>query len=296
MRRFDAEDIRRYYDRHTPVFLGRGQGRGTGSIHRAVWGPGAATRREAFHYVHGRIADLTRALSGPSGRPRLLDLGCGVGASLCHLATQLNIHGTGVTLSPVQRRIAETRIQDESLSDRVRCIDGDFNALPDDVTAIDVAYAIESFVHGASPDRFLAECHRVIRPGGLLVICDDFVRPDAPDASRKTIDRFREGWHINTLISRDELVAGAQSAGFDLDSVTDLTPWLEIHRVRDRLLAAPAIVFDHLCRSLQTLLRLDPPLIDRANQRFGHLLGGHALQTCLAKGWVSYDFVVFRRR
>ncbi|NOT26450.1 MAG: class I SAM-dependent methyltransferase [Acidobacteria bacterium] len=296
MPRFDAEDIRRYYDRHTPAFLSRGQGRGTGSIHRAVWGPGVTTRREAFHYVHDRIADLARSVSGTSGAAHLLDLGCGVGASLCYLATQLEIRGTGVTLSPVQRTIAEARIHDDGLSDRLRCIDGDFNALPPDVEAIDLAYAIESFVHGASPHRFFAECQRVVRPGGLLVICDDFMRAASSHESRRALDRFREGWHINTLISRDGLVELGQAAGFELDSATDLTPWLELYRARDRFLAMPANVFDWACRSLQPLLRLDPPLIDCANRRFGHLLGGHALQTCLARGWVGYDLVVFRRR
>ena len=296
MRRFDADDIRRYYDRHTPGFLSRGQGRGTGSIHRAVWGPGITTRRAAFHYVHDRIAALARSLPGTSGSPRLLDLGCGVSASLCYLATRLAIRGTGVTLSPVQREIAETRIRREGLSDRIRCIEGDFNALPDDVGTVDLAYAIESFVHGASPDRFFAECRRVIRPGGLLVVCDDFRRPSSDHQSSHAIQRFREGWHINTLISRDDLVRLSQSAGFELDSASDLTQWLEIHRVRDRLLGVPMNVFDRTCRALQPLLRLDPPVIDRANRRFGHLLGGQALQICLAQGWVGYDLAVLRRQ
>jgi SAM-dependent methyltransferase len=296
MRRFDAEDIRRYYDRHTPAFLSRGQGRGTGSIHRAVWGPGVTTRREAFHYVHDRIAELVRSVSGTSDSAHVLDLGCGIGASLCYLATQVGIRGTGVTLSPVQRAIAESRIRDEGLSDRLRCLDGDFNALPHDIQTVDLAYAIESFVHGTSPDRFFAECQRLVRPGGILVICDDFARASANHESRRALDRFREGWHINTLITRDGLVELGRQAGFELDSVADLSQWLELHRNRDRVLSMPANVFDWTCRRLQPLVRLDPPLIDRANERYGHLLGGHALQTCLARGWVGYDFVVFRRQ
>ena len=296
MRDFDAEDIRRYYDRHTPAFLSRGQGRGTGSIHRAVWGPGVATRRDAFHYVHDRIADLARSIAGTSGAPHVLDLGCGIGASLCYLATQLPIRGAGITLSPVQRAIADERFREQGLADRLRCIDGDFNALPHDLGHLDIAYAIEAFVHGASPHRFFVECQRVVRSGGLLVICDDFRRTSAGRQPQRVLDRFREGWHINTLISRDRLVELGQASGFELESATDLTPWLELHRLRDRVIAAPATVFDWTCRRLQPLLRVHPPLIDRANQRFGHLLGGHALQTCLARGWVGYDFVVFRRR
>jgi hypothetical protein len=29
--------------------------------------------------------------------------------------------------------------------------------------------------------------------------------------------------------------------------------------------------------------------------RFGHLVGGSALQECLTRGWIGYDFTVFRR-
>ena len=36
--RFDAADIRHYYDRHSARFVRYGQG--GGSIHRAVWGEG----------------------------------------------------------------------------------------------------------------------------------------------------------------------------------------------------------------------------------------------------------------
>jgi hypothetical protein len=31
------------------------------------------------------------------------------------------------------------------------------------------------------------------------------------------------------------------------------------------------------------------------NARWGHWIGGTALQTCLGRGWVGYDLVVLRR-
>src|SRR5688572_28319025 len=149
---FAAEDIRRYYDRHTAAFLRHGQGGAAGSIHRAVWGPGTTTRLGAFRYVDDLIADLVRSRLPDRPAPlHLVDLGCGVGASLCYLATRLPIHGTGVTLSPVQHRIAAARIHEAGLGDRIRCIEGDFTALPAVVKQADLAYAIESFVHGPAP-------------------------------------------------------------------------------------------------------------------------------------------------
>lgn len=281
MARFDTAEIRRYYDRHTPAFLTFGQGGGAGTIHRAVWGPGTATRLEAFHDVDDRIAELARGLLSPDSRSlHLVDLGCGVGASLCYLAARLPMRGTGVTLSPVQARIATERISAAGLADRLTCIEADFCDLPATIEPADLAYAIESFVHGPAPDRFFAECARLVRPRGLLVICDDFRRMTSSAAAARAIDRFSRGWHINTLLDRGELAALARTAGFEHESTTDLTPWLELRRPRDRAIDVLGAVLGWL-----------PP----ATGRFGYLVGGSALQTCLARGWIGYDLAVFRR-
>jgi len=296
MPHFDADDIRAYYDRHTARFLTHGQGSEVGAIHRAVWGPGTTTRATAFHYVENLIAALVNALPDQPFPRHVVDLGCGVGASLCYLAERLPIRGTGVTLSPVQCRIARTRIADAGLSDRVRCIEADYTTLPASVDTADLAYAIESFVHGSSPERFFARCQRLVRPGGLLVICDDVRRPAVGDAASRAIDRFKRGWHINTLLGLEELIALAGSAGFQKESNIDLSPWLELHRLRDRMIALPAALIEGLRQGLRSILRSDPTILRHVDRRYGHLLGGSALQACLAHGWLGYEFIVFRRQ
>ena len=288
MTRFDATQVRRYYDRHTAGFLAFGEGGRLGAIHRGVWGPGVTDRRGAFHFVEDQIAGLIRRLPGGPKPPHVVDLGCGVGASLCYLAERLPVRGTGITLSPVQAELAMRGIRDAQLSDRVACIEGDFcnlpdsvpNSLPNSVGAADLAYAIESFVHVPQATRFFEECRRLVRPGGLLVICDDFRRPSGDASAARTIEQFCRGWHINTLLERDELRGLARAAGFEHESTVDLTPYLELHRLRDRVIGA-----------LLPLLAWLP--LERTS--FGHLVGGRALQTCLAKGWIGYEMAVFRR-
>ncbi|MBM3779964.1 MAG: methyltransferase domain-containing protein [Acidimicrobiia bacterium] len=278
-----TEAVRRFYDRNTSTFLRYGQGGGT--MHRAVWGPGVSTRDEAFGYVDELIARLIQ--SCPAPEPHVLDLGCGVGASLCRLAARLPIRGTGVTLSPVQVQVAGSLIADAGLAGRVRCVEADFTSLPP-MPPVDVAYAIESFVHGSDPARFFAECARVIAPGGLLVICDDVLAAEPSDPTRpipdpraaRTLARFRLGWRVHTLIDVNSLAAQAAAAGFRLESSTDLTPHLELRRPRDRAVAVLAALFGWL------------PLDDT---RAGHLFGGHALQTALRAGWLAYRFIVVQR-
>ena len=278
---FDAADVRRYYDRNTGNFVAHGEGGAAGALHRAVWGPGVEDAGAAFHYVEDRLVERLRDL--PAGEPpaHVVDLGCGVGGSLCRVASRLPVRGTGLTLSSVQVRHAKRRIREAGLSDRVRCLQADYCDPPADLPPADLAYAIESMVHGPDPTRFLAACARLVRPGGLLAVCDDFLRPADSPAAGRTVARFRRGWHLNTLLHPCELRALAARAGFDHLSTEDLTPHLRLARPRDRA----AALFIALCGWL--------PL---ERTRFGHLVGGTALQTCLAKGWIGYDLALFRRK
>jgi tocopherol O-methyltransferase len=280
MARFSHAQVRDYYDRHTSEFVALGQGGSVGAIHRAVWGPGVRRTEDAFRFVENQVADRVRRLPLEIDAPHIVDLGCGVGASLCYLAGQLpSISGTGITLSPVQARIARERIEQAGLSDRVRCLEGDYSDVPAGVRPADLAYAIESFVHGPEPERFFAECRRLIQPGGLLIICDDFKRPTMDPAAASAIERFKRGWHINALLDRTELRALAHDAGFEHDSTIDLSAYLELNRPRDRAVDA-----------LMAIIRWLPA----GWSRFDHLQGGSALQMCLSRGWIGYDLVVFR--
>jgi len=279
MPRFSPAEIRRYYDRHTAAFVALGEG--GSAIHRAVWGPGVRRSVDAFHYVEDQIAERIQRLPLEIETPHVVDLGCGIGASLCHLARLLPaIRGTGITLSPVQARVAGEAIKQAGLPERVVCLEGDYCSLPAGLQPADLAYAIESFVHGPDPARFFEQCRQLIRPGGLLVICDDFKRPTKDRAALRAIERFTRGWHINTLIDRGELQAIARAVGFTHESTTDFSPYLELNRPRDRAI-----------RLLIALAGWAPVHWSR----FGHLTGGNALQQCLERGWIGYDFAVFRR-
>jgi cyclopropane fatty-acyl-phospholipid synthase-like methyltransferase len=271
--RFSTTDVRAYYDGNTRAFVRFGHGRASGAIHRAVWGPGVRTRAAALHYVD----DLIAARLG-DGRLHVLDLGCGVGASLVYLAQQRDIRGTGVTLSPLQAQLGRERLGAMGLADRVRIIEGDYGALPE-LEPVDLAYAIESFVHGPSPDRFFAEAARVLRPGGLLIVCDDVRGDDGGRAAQRAIDRFTRGWHVNSLLTPQDLRARAQAAGLAQLSTQDLTGWLELRRPRDRAIAALAALTAWL---------------PRLPTRLAPLIGGSALQTALGHRWIEYHFTVFR--
>jgi SAM-dependent methyltransferase len=277
--RFSARDVARYYDRSTPAFVALGQGGAEGVIRRAVWGPGVRDRSAAFRFVDERVAAIVADVARAVEAPHVVDLGCGVGASLCYLAARLPIRGTGITVSPLQAELAAKRARAAGLDERLEFLEGDFCSLPA-IARADVAFAIEAFVHAASPAEFFAQCAALVKPGGVLVICDDFKRPTADPRAAAAFERFRRGWRVNSVLEASELQSLAAGAGFAHERTEDLSPYLELHRPRDRAVSVFLALFGWL------------PL---ARTSLGHLVGGSALQTCLTRGWIGYDLAVFHR-
>jgi cyclopropane fatty-acyl-phospholipid synthase-like methyltransferase len=277
--------VKQYYDANTAAFETLGQGAESGAIHRAVWGPGVRSRIESFHYVDHQIDAALRALQvNVPGNLRVFDLGCGVGSSLSWLASRQAIEGVGVTISSVQARRAKQRFADLGLEHRLRCLEASYLELPETLEPAHLAFAIESFIHSPSPGAFFDAAARHIVPDGMLIICDDFLSPRAGSArtyrETRIIEEFSHGWVGPSVISVESAQHAAAAAGFEPVSSTDLTPYLELGRPRDRLIGALVALGRHL------------PI---PGYRWRSLKGGSALQSALREGLIEYRYLVWRR-
>jgi cyclopropane fatty-acyl-phospholipid synthase-like methyltransferase len=272
-----AQGVRRYYDKNATVFERLGQG--GASIHRAVWAPGVTTRAAAMHHVDELLLGM---LDGD--RPTVVDLGCGLGASLLYLAERVDIVGEGITISPRQAARASELVAAAGAGDRVRCREGNYLAVPADLAATaDLTFSIEAFVHSPDADGYFREAARTLRPGGRLVVCDDFLASSEPPASARGarwLAEFRSGWHVGSLLTVAQVSAIAAGHGLHLVRDQDLTPYLELRRPRDRVITA--------------LVALGRPLRP-GNEYWLSLLGGNALQLALTHGLLHYRFLEFRR-
>jgi ubiquinone/menaquinone biosynthesis C-methylase UbiE len=120
--------------------------------------------------ISGRVADLALSL-GPAPR-RVLDVGSGTGYLLGLLAGQLPEAEelAGVDPAPGMVAVARARAADE----RLRFTEGTAERLPAADGRYDLVVAVTSFDHWADQAAGLAECARVLAPGGHLVLADQF--------------------------------------------------------------------------------------------------------------------------
>ena len=273
--------VARYYDRNTRRFVRLGGTGRTRNIHRCLWAPGITDRQQAAHCANALV--LERLLAGGRAAPRVLDLGCGVGAGLAYIGARLPAGAlTGVTLSAVQAEAAAAALAPLSPRLEVAVHRASFLALPAQLGEQDLAYAIEAFAHAADPAAFFAEVARVLRPGGELVIVDDTLceRALTPRESR-LLARFQAGWLAPSLRGVAALAELASTAGLELRERRDLSPWLALGRPRDRLI--------HLLVAALGPLRTATPYL-------GALSGGDALQQLLGSGAIRYRLLRFSRR
>ena len=276
--------LKRYYDHNTRFFLALGGSHRVRTIHRALWAPGVRTREQALDAVHTLVSEQIGLLGAE--KPHVLDLGCGVGGSLLSLAQKLppDWRGTGTTISPVQVELARKFTRQRGLADSLTFLEADFLDLPA-LPPVDLAYAIESFALNADAPGFFSSAARVLRPGGRLVIVDDFLTETGADAGLSArqacwLETFRRGWHAAGLDMPVQTVERACAAGLTLLVDRDLTPMLCLNTPRDRVV--------RLSVRLGGLLRLKGLYWDS-------LSGGDALQRCLEHGLISYRLMTFAR-
>ncbi len=105
----------------------------------------------------------------PSGRPDVLDIGCGHGALLTALGPRIG-RGVGVDASPRMIELARARAPQHAF-EHVRG-----PALPFEDRSFDVVVSFLSFRY-LDWDPLLLEIVRVLRPGGRLLIVDMVTKP-----------------------------------------------------------------------------------------------------------------------
>lgn len=152
--------------------------------------------------------------------PQLLDLGCGLGATLRSFARRLpNARLLGITKVPWQVEHARALNKAAASGERVCVVEGDYedtSSLPR--SAYDGVYALESscHAHGADKAVLLEQAHRLLKPGGRLVVSDGFLASNrfVNALQHRIYRKLCECWVIKELAQLDLFTARLAQLGF----------------------------------------------------------------------------------
>ena len=136
-----------------------------------------ASRRAEETYTRADVVEqrrVVRAALALKPGERVLDIGSGPGLLACEMAEEVGASGSveGVDPSESMLAIARRRAAAAGSPGRVDFLAGDAASLPFPDAGFDAAVATQVYEYVDDVAAVLAEVHRVLRPGGRLLVLD----------------------------------------------------------------------------------------------------------------------------
>jgi tocopherol O-methyltransferase len=215
----DVERVRKHYDRLSflyRMFWGE-------HLHHGYWNGGETAERAQIQLME----QLAQRAEIPRGA-KVLDIGCGVGGSALWLADQFECQVTGMTISPVQARMATSKAKARGLSERARFEVGDANQWQPEPESFDVVWIMESSEHFPDKKHFFERCAMALKPGGTLAVCAWLRRDGAmPPGEQKLVATIAEAMMSASLDSLSSYRDWMRAAGLTVTAAEDITRHVE---------------------------------------------------------------------
>ena len=190
-----------------------------GQFHLGYWYDDAddASVVEAAERITRRVA---LALGLAPGE-RLLDLGCGPGATALFLAQQSGAAVTGISVSAFDVDQARQRASDQGLAGRAHFEVGDYSSLSFPDASFDAVTAVESLLSAPDLDHVLRQAFRVLRPGGRVVLCHCTLEAELSPVEAEQFARSISAKRLPTLAQWGRALT---DAGFTVDEHLQMGP------------------------------------------------------------------------
>ena len=192
-------------------------------LHHGYWDGHESVERAQIQLME-RLAERAEVPRGA----RILDIGCGVGGSVLWLAEQFDCDVTGITISPVQARMAARKAEVQGLAQRAHFRVEDANAWQPEPAGVDLIWIMESSEHFRDKPEFFARCACALKPGGILAVCA-WLRRDGPlsEDEQRLIDTIAEAMMSASLGSLSDYQRWMHDAGLTVTTADDITTHVE---------------------------------------------------------------------
>jgi cyclopropane fatty-acyl-phospholipid synthase-like methyltransferase len=171
-----------------------------------------------------RENDILAAMVKIKSTDVVLDAGCGVGGSAIFLARKFGCKAIGISLSKQQAEQATINAQQSGVADNTAFFVMDFENLTFPDQKFDVVWAIESVCHANSKKTFLEGAHRILKPGGRLIIADGFAaKNDYNNNEKQIMEKWLSGWGVNALETKERFKQFLIDVGFQKISYSTIT-------------------------------------------------------------------------
>jgi len=221
------------------------------NMHFGYYRPGLNPfRRESMLDEMNRQV-LSRLALDPAADDLVLDLGCGVGATVRTAATLFpSKRVLGITVVPWQVETGNAWNRRLGLFPRARLELADYTCTGFPSSSADGAVAIESACHAEGPDKamFVREAARILKRGARLVVADAFLKnpalPLGPISTRLN-NLLTRSFVLPQLPQVESFAAALTSHGFEDVTVEDIS-W----RVAPSVMYAPYVVSSFVLKRL----------------------------------------------
>ncbi len=191
------------------------------NIHYGFWEDGVDSHTKSLNNMNRFLAERAVIEKGL----RVLDAGCGVGASSIWLAENYDdINVTGITISELQCEKANAFAKKRGLSDRVKFYVNDFNSTDFPDGSFDMVWGLESICYAVQKEGFIKEAWRLLDDRGRIIVADGFVAKEPYDRlDEYFMKRWLEGWVVPNLATVDGFRKSLEKMGFKNIDFKDIT-------------------------------------------------------------------------
>jgi len=175
---------------------------------------------EEIHVGGPKETDVLAQKAGVTGNTRILDVCSALGGPARHLAKRFGCQVTGLDATQTMHEEAILRTKKSNLDNLVDFRLGDALEVPFAEETFDVVWGQDAWCYLTDKKRLIKECHRVLKPGGIIAFTDWLNKKAASVQEQRELLTFMVFPYLETLSGYENLL---KDSGFEILEKEDLS-------------------------------------------------------------------------